>query len=421
MNARGASPALSQTVVRAASNPSYLPPRLFEYWYYGQMFYAVMGAVVGVAVGLIGAAMLAILAACCVLRLGRRSLAILMPVALPIACGVSFIAVQVLVFGQSITAPDVRQYFPWILGLVIIQYLAFRRSFLHRFAVVTFLVGLCMLPFLGVYRGTGTRVGLKGGISVANPNDLSAWFGFCWLYFTILSLETRRMSVRLMSSLAAVGSMLVVLVTVSRGPLFAGAVGILVALRRVLKRGFVPVVSLAAVAWIAYGLGLFDQAASLYASRGLEETGRFLVWPLAIDRFLKAPLTGVGASNVATWVPGQNIAITPHNSFILIGLGSGILPLLCFIAYWGRLGVDAFRLSAHSHEDAAFLVPLFLYVFLIALELNGPFMFPWAMATLGSVGSAGFLLNARLAAQRGGLHSRLRQRNAPMVVVTRKT
>jgi O-antigen ligase len=120
-----------------------------------------------------------------------------------------------------------------------------------------------------------------------------------------------------------------------------------------------------------------------------------LVWPLAIDRFLKSPFVGVGASHVATWIPQAGVSVTPHNSFLLIALASGVLPLLFFIAYWVRMGVEAWRVHAHSHEDAVFLIPLFLYVFLIALELNGPYMSSWAMATFGTLGATGFLLKAR--------------------------
>ena len=40
------------------------------------------------------------------------------------------------------------------------------------------------------------------------------------------------------------------------------------------------------------------------------------------------------------------------------------------------------------------MVLLFLYVLLISLELNQPYMFPRVMATLGTVGTAGFLLQA---------------------------
>src|SRR5262249_13069479 len=159
-----------------------------------------------------------------------------------------------------------------------------------------------------------------------NPNDLGAWFGFCAVYFTILGIETRRQWIRAVAFVLAGACTFVVGLTVSRAPLLAAAICVVFAFRRVLKRGFIPVLSLVIVAWIAYGAGVFDRATSLYQERGLEETGRFLVWPLAIERFLRVPLTGVGASHIDTFVPEKGIAVSPHNSFLFIALASGVVP-----------------------------------------------------------------------------------------------
>jgi len=363
------------------------------------VFFGFMGSVLGLVADSVGGLMLALLAGCCVLRMGTRALSVLTPVVLPLAFAASHIAVQGVAYGEPIIGEEARIFAPWILGVVIIQCLALRRGFLHRCAIAIFLIGISTLPYLSYYRGSD-RIGLDLRIPIANPNDLGAWFGFCCVYFAILGLETRRMSVRVMSGLAATGSLFIMALTVSRAPLFAAAVSILVAFRRVLHRGFAPLLCLVGVAWIGYELGLFDQSASLYSSRGLEDTGRLLIWPLAIERFFNSPLTGVGAFDVATLIPGNSAPVTPHNSFLLVALASGILPLLLYVGYWVRSGVEAFRLNAHSHEDAVFLIPLFLYAFMIALELNQPYMFFWAMATLGTLGANGFLLKVRQAVAR---------------------
>ena len=338
--------------------------------------------------------MLALLAMCCVLRMGGQAKAIWVPAVLPLAFGLSYVAVQLLLFDESVLGDAVRPMVPWMLSVVIIQCLALRRGFLHRFAMAMFVIGLCTLPYL-TYRGSATRLGLQTGLTISNQNDLAAWFGFCCLYFAVLSLETRRLSVRLLSGISAIACLYVVALTVSRAPLIAAAVGIVVAFRRVLKHGFLPILSFAVVAWIAYGFGLFDRSASLYAARVFEETGRFLIWPAAIERFLASPFTGFGGSDVATFIPQAGTLATPHNQFIFIALASGLLPLLLFVAYWVHLGAEAVRLSARSHEDAVFLVPLFIYVSLIGLELNQPYMVQWAMATTGTLGTAGFLLRAQ--------------------------
>src|SRR5262249_17520571 len=152
--------------------------------------------------------------------------------------------------------------------------------------IAVFLIGVSTLPFMTAFQNAADRAGLEKGIGIGNPNDLGAWFGFCAVYFTILGIETRRQWIRALAFVLAGACIFVVGLTVSRAPLLAAAICIVFAFRRVLKRGFIPVLSLVIVAWIAYGAGVFDRATSLYQERGLEETGRFLVWPLAIERFL---------------------------------------------------------------------------------------------------------------------------------------
>ncbi len=403
---------------RSTSRPVRIPPLAFEYWYYAQAFYAVLGSALGVSFNFVGVSMLALLAMCCVLRMGSRSTTVWTPIGLPLAFGASYLAIQLLFFREPIMSDVVRSLVPWIMGVVIIQCLALRRGFLHRFTMAMFVIGLCTLPYL-TYRGSATRLGLQTGLGISNQNDLGAWFGFCCLYFAVLSLETRRLSVRLLSGIAAMACLYIVALTVSRAPLLAAAVGIVVALRRMLKHGFFSILSLAVVAWIAYGFGLFDRSGSLYAARVFEETGRFLIWPAAIERFFTSPLMGFGGSDVATFIPQASTLATPHNQFIFIALASGLLPLLLFVAYWVHLGAEAVRLSARSHEDAVFLVPLFVYVCLIGLELNQPYMAQWAMATTGTLGAAGFLLRAqrRSAAQRA--HREERGRKSPSILSNR--
>ena len=318
-----------------------VPPLWAEWWYYAQVFYAVMGVAVGLSVGFVGVGMLALLAVSSVLRMGRRVLAVLLPLALPLGFAVTFLAVQILVFGESPMDENVRPMMTWMMGVVAIQCLAMRRGFLHRAALAIAVVGLCTLPYLTLYHGVGSRFGLEGGISIANPNDLSAWFGFCALYLGIVSLEARRLHLRVLSTLAALGFMFVMVLTVSRGPLFSLVLALVVAFRRVLKRGFFALLPLVVIGWLVFGFGVFDQSAALYEGRGLSDSGRFAVWPLAAERFAAAPLTGVGVSQVATFVTklnydgtGEQIEVTPHNQFIFIALASGAIPLLLFLWYW---------------------------------------------------------------------------------------
>jgi O-antigen ligase len=221
---------------------------------------------------------------------------------------------------------------------------------------------------------------------LANVNGLAGWFGFCAVYFIIVAIETKRTVVRVVSGLLAVGCLYVVGITVSRGALLAIAVATIVALRRLLKRGFLPVLCLAMLGFIIYASGVFDQAGAYYAARGMQETGRLVVWPLVLERFLNSPLVGVGASHIVTYVSGHEIS--PHNSLLFIALASGIIPLVFFVTYWWRVMQSALRASTKRTGDAPFCLPLVIYAFLQSLMTN-QLVEPWLVVTLAVAMAAG--------------------------------
>ena len=364
----------------------YLPTPTLEWWYYAQVFYAIMGTALGLSVGSLGAAGLALLAAVCLIRAGKYRTVIIQAAVLPLACGLSFVAVQTFVHSESILgSTGNRSFITWMFGLVIVHYLALRPGFLHRFAVVAAVIGLATLPYLVSVGGDASRARLDKTITINNPNDLGAWFGFVCVYFAILGLETRRNSIRALSWIVAGGCVLVIGLTVSRTPIFAAACGVAFAFRRVLKRGFVPFVAFIVVAWLAYAFGFFDSTATRFAQRGLVDSGRLSVWPLAIQRILESPLSGVGVQHVATYLPLAGVSTMPHNSFIFLALSSGVIPLLFFAVYWAQLFATTLRGSATSNGERSFESSLLVYSFLIAMSLGAAFQFPWMVATLAAV------------------------------------
>ncbi len=369
-------------VIRIVNNSSDAPPRFAEYTYYAFLFYGIMAPIWGLEIPLLNISVLAVLAVYCVLCLGPRTRTFYAPLVLPLGCGISYIAVQLAFHDEPLMGASVRNFVPWMLALIIVQWLSLRNEFLHRFACATFVLGLVTLPYLQ-FRGSGgsdlVRMRLDQTIALSNPNDLGAWFGFCCVYFAIAGLETKRNAVRAVLWLAAGGCLYVVGLTVSRAPLFATAIAIVVALRRLLKRGFVPVLVLLILSWIIGTSGLFERIIALYATRGLEDTGRLAVWPLVIERFLSSPLIGVGDSHIATRIP-SGPWIMPHNSFLQLALGSGVVPLVFFLGWWIRAFREVFGTNVTQRPDAPFRLPLLIYAFLISLQLT--FLIPWMIVTL---------------------------------------
>jgi O-antigen ligase len=216
---------------------------------------------------------------------------------------------------------------------------------------------------------------------------LGEWYGFITVYFTILGYITRRNAVRVLSWVIAVGCLYMVTLTVSRGALLAVAIAIVVASRHLLKSGFIPVLLLACLSWILIELGVFDEATRSYSYRGTEETGRSLVWPLVVERFLDAPLIGVGASH--TRIATNLGFMTPHNGFLFVALASGIVPCVLFVAYWFRAAWAALQANTRRSPDAAFHVPLLIYTFLTVSAGNLTFIAPWAIVSLALPMAAG--------------------------------
>ena len=163
--------------------------------------------------------------------------------------------------------------------------------------------------------------------------------------------------------------------TVSRGPLLGVALAAAVAFRPLLKRGFLPVLLVLALAWAFVAAGMFDGIIASYAERGAEETGRGIVWPAAFARFIEAPLFGVGVSNVFTLLPsGRNVS--PHNALLWVALASGAIPALLFVVFWTRALRVALRAYLVGAADP-YLLPLMVFALLEVVVLDTAFMSSW--------------------------------------------
>ncbi len=356
-----------------------VPPAALEAAYYVHILYSTMAGDTGFTIPFAGLGFLMALAGYCAFRRGASLESATKLIRLPIAFALSFLFVRVLAHGDSVTAEYVREVPAWICGLIVAQSLAQRPGFVQRFPIAMLVIALPSLPHVGsldmsIYTDNGIDVSRVGGGMgpLRNPNGLAIWFGFCCVFFAVLGLETRRYSLRVAAWVTAVGCLFVLGLTVSRGGLLAVAISVVIAFRRILNRGFVPLLLLLGAAWVAYSIGLFDRASASYAARGMEETGRLLVWPVAIDHFLESPL--VGWSGVRIFVPAKNAVVTPHNGPIFICLSAGIVPFLLFMAYCMKSAASAWRAYRAQIPDAYFVLPLLVYQFITTQTTNVYFL-----------------------------------------------
>jgi len=347
-----------------------------EYAYYALFYYSILASFLGISVSNVAGGMQLLLAAFCVIRLGSRATVVYAPLSLPFAFALSYLIIQITVYDESIS--EVLFVIQWMFVLIIFQSLYLRQGFLHRCGLVFFSIGLLLLPYMTLNRDGRGAVDLPEVSNFSNANGLGEWFGFCCLYFTVVGIETKRTWVRVAATLAAVGCLSIVGISVSRGALLGTVLGITLALRRLLRRGFVPLLVFIILIGLMFTFGVFDSMISHYTKRGTEDTGRMVGWPVAIERFLSSPLLGVGTSQVFTYVPRSRQYMTPHNSFIYVALTSGILPFALFVAMWIRAAQNAFS-DDKRVADGPFRLPLLVYPFVSTVVGDLTFMAPWGV------------------------------------------
>jgi len=352
--------------------------------YYFAFSYSIIAGYLGIEVPLVAAGLTAFLAGFCFYKLWSRRWEVYTPIALLFACQISLLLVQFVIYDVSPMSDSLRWFVLWIFGMVIVQALCLRPGFLHRFTIVIFALGLIAVPHLAFTTDVveRARADIEIGGGLRNANGLGVWFGFCAVSLGIFGLQTKRgIIVRLLYWIAAVVSLIVVGLSVSRGALFGCALALAVGLRHLLKRGFAPVLLLIILSGIILESGWYDQIVTGYEARLTEETGRFLLWPHVVERILASPLVGVGVSQIDTYSPeiGHSIS-TPHNSFLFFALSSGILPFAFFVSFWIRAAWGSFWDDGQS-EYSPFRIPLFLYA-LVSFTIADISAEPWGLLVL---------------------------------------
>jgi len=352
--------AQDQMVVRGGKTSLKAPSFLIEYAYYAVLCYGMFATALGVSVRLVGAGALAGLAILCLMHFGQTLMVALGPILLALACGISALTIQIGVHQESFASSEVRSLVTWVMSLIIIQTISYRPGFLHRFALVAFLVGCGTFPFLETYVSTEemTRIGVSHDVGLANPNVFGMWFGFCTVYFLVAGLETRNYMIRIASWSAGLLSLFMVAITVSRAPLLGVAIAAVLAFQKVLKRSFLPVLMVFVVMGLIYVSGLIDTLVGYYVQRGAGESGRSYLWATGFSLFLDAWWGGVGLSNALIVLP-SGYETGPHNGLLLIGMASGIFPLTLFVGYLVRAARAAFHARTQKTPYAPYKLSLY--------------------------------------------------------------
>jgi O-antigen ligase len=365
----------------ATAGSTLVPSNFVEYGFFFYMFYTLIGGVLGLFVNNLASGLLVLLVLFCLYEVGFQALSIVRVLAFPLGCAIVYIFIQLFFFDESLTE-TVRPFLIWMLLLFLIQLLALRAKFLHRFVVMMFVIGLAALPYISFYQAGEAmqRARIDRAIGFHHTNAMGEWYGFCAVYFLIFGWMTRTNALRFLSWASGILCLYVVTLTVSRGALLAIAVATVVGSRKLLKNGFLPLLLLSCVCWLLVELGIFEETARLYSARGAEDSGRLAVWPLIIDSFLNSPWIGVGHSHVGA-MTNYGQYYTPHNGFLYIAQSSGIVPLALFLAYWLRVVFTAIK-TEHMAPETVFYLPFLTFTFLTVNVGNFTFMQLSAIASL---------------------------------------
>lgn len=362
---------------RLLKNPSYL----IEWGYFVVLVYANLGPAYGLAIPLAGAGLLGGLTVLCLMHFGSLSWVAFQPIRYALGCAISILLIQGLWYEESLNAGIMRSLITWIFSLIIIQSLALRKGFLHRFALVAFLIGCATLPFMKAYVASDqmVRIGGGGGVALANPNYFGLWFGFCTVYFIVAGVEAKNDLIRAASWLAGILCLYLMALSVSRGALLGVAIATVIAFEKVLKRSFLPIFGGLCLVWVVYVAGVFDGLIGYYLHRGAEETGRSRLWSWAFTEILESWGFGVG---LADTLSGGGTSSTghsygPHNSFLFVWLSSGYISIACYIAYLVQVTRGAFLARTQKNHDSPYILPLVSFALLAVMVADETFMSPW--------------------------------------------
>ncbi len=402
---RSRPPNLRHRVVRA-------PSAILEYAYYFAVVYSVMAPALGLEIPLLAGLLILAIWSFCLVQVRSNAKDVFTPIMLLIACVTSLLIIQVSVHDEPILDPDLRSLITWIMGLMIVQSLLLRPGFSHRFPIVLFIIGAATLPFLGVNSGevdmTRVDIAVQGGLT--HPAGFADWFGFCAIFFAVFGIESRKPVFKIGAWGLMFLCVLLVTLSVERGPLFATALGLILAFRSTLKRGFLPLFVLTVFAGVISFTGVFEQAASNYLQRGFEDTGREVLWPEAIDRIEAAPLFGDGQSNAWIHLTANKVS-PPHNSVLYFALISGIVPSILFAAFWLRI-IWRTILRSSTYIDNSFCLPYLTFIIPSLMLVDTGFMTMGGLLSTALLASASRVRSPQFLAGTLAARSNLVQRQA---------
>jgi O-antigen ligase len=230
-------------------------------------------------------------------------------------------------------------------------------------------------------------------------NSVAGLNAFCSLYFWLKGWKTTDSFKRILIWVFAIIALLFAMQMTSRGAILAFSVGCFVGLRSIPRKR-----------WLSYGIIIgilvlfllifpfFRTDIQNYQDRLYEDTGRGEAWANSIPLILANPWLGYGVRLLESGY-GRILSITPHNPFILLALGSGIIPAIMLLLLWIFAFSDSIRFG-NRYPFAVDAFPLISFAFVYSFLSNIAFMHYWVIASLAYC----FITAQTLKSDTNGLH-----------------
>ena len=362
------------------------PSNILEFFFYLHIFYSIFGVRLGIDIPFFGAVWLGVLSMWSIF-LWRGRIVAREGIGLVFAVVFLYVLVQNLVFKIPISDPFVRPFINWVTTALVMAVLVTNNGFLKRLSVVMFIVSLLLLPSMVFMESSSglLRARLDAGSGIDNPNDFAAWIGFSCLIFWLWGSTQNNSGKKLtLVGMTAVG-FVVMIQTVSRGALIALFMSIVTSLIRMqLRQKALLLAVLTMIFLIGFNIPLITQGWSYYSARGSEDTGRFLIWPIAVKTIVQQPFLGYGADNIELFSLERMRSYSPHNGIITLWLTSGFLPVIPFTIMWLRAIMRSRKRTVISYYRELDNFPIIIYAFLEMLISNYYFITIWSVAAIFS-------------------------------------
>ncbi|GER80061.1 O-antigen ligase family protein [Candidatus Denitrolinea symbiosum] len=297
--------------------------------------------------------------------------------------------IQLFVFKTSLADPYNEPFWSWLILIIPVFVLTKRPGFFKHLAFAMFLIAVILrFDLINKPSEAYVREALYSGSGIDNANDYAAWLGFCALIFWALGWKKHGLR-RLLFWGMAVGGLMLLMLTVSRGALFALVVAGMCGIRFIPKHYRVrAVIGLGIIYLIFNMIPLTKTGLQYYQLRLTEDTGRLTIWRASVQLIQLRPWLGYGTNvlggsrNIARYGQIGILPISsPHNPFLLLWLGSGIFPVIPFSVLWLIALRNSFRYGLNVLSDLD-PFPLVVFGFITVFVANTTFAYVWGCAVI---------------------------------------